>query len=58
MSLEVDLHEARIQTLGERVEDVFVISLRDGKPIESREQMQEIIDTLTRRIDKELERAA
>ena len=58
VSLEVDLHEARIQTLGERVEDVFVISLRDGKPIESREQMQEIIDTLTRRIDKELEKAA
>lgn len=56
--LDVELHEARIQTLGERVEDVFVISLQGARPISSREKMQTIIDTLTDRIDKELERAA
>ena len=56
--LDVELHEARIQTLGERVEDVFVISLRGGNPINSRAKMQTIIDTLTNRIDKELEQAA
>ena len=56
--LQVELHEARIATLGERVEDIFVVSGSDGQPLDDAEQMQVIVNTLTTRIDHALQSVA
>ncbi len=51
VELDVELHEARIATLGERVEDLFVISDLNGKPLQTGSRTERIVDTLTERID-------
>ena len=58
VDLGVELHEARIATLGERVEDLFEISSANGQPIHESERMQTIVDTLTTRIDAAIEQVA
>lgn len=58
VELHVELHEARITTLGERVEDIFVVSASDGQPLNDPERMQFIVSTLTTRIDDALQSAA
>lgn len=55
VDLEVELHEARIATLGERVEDIFVVSGQDGRPLDDPQQMRSIVNTLTTRIDEALQ---
>lgn len=58
VELGVDVHEARISTLGERVEDVFVVSASEGTPSLRPARMQAIVDTLTKRIDAAVEEVA
>ncbi|MCY4143194.1 MAG: [protein-PII] uridylyltransferase [Gammaproteobacteria bacterium] len=58
VELGIDVHEARIATLGERVEDVFVISASHGKASLEPYRMQTIVDTLTKRIDAAIEEVA
>ncbi len=58
VELGIDVHDARISTLGERVEDVFVISASDGTASLDPTRMQAIVDTLTRRIDAAIDEVA
>ena len=51
MAENVDLHNAKITTVGERAEDVFYLSHPDGKPLceESREALRKrLVETLKR----------
>lgn len=47
----VNLQNARIATLGERVEDVFFISDRHGQPISNPELCQHLADALRQQLD-------
>ena len=47
----VNLQNARIATLGERVEDVFFISDRHGQPISNPELCQQLADALRQQLD-------
>ena len=58
VELQVELHEARIATLGERVEDIFVVSGSDGQPLDDLQRMQSIVNTMTTRIDEALQSVA
>ena len=47
----VTLQSARIATLGERAEDVFFISDRQGHPIANPELCQQLAATLRQQLD-------
>ena len=49
--LEVALLEARIVTLGERVEDVFHVQTRTGEPITDAEAIYQLENTLRQALD-------
>jgi len=49
---QIGLVSARIATLGERVEDVFVITDKDGKPLHDPEVCQNLHDALCHQLDK------
>ncbi|MCF6194002.1 MAG: [protein-PII] uridylyltransferase, partial [Kangiellaceae bacterium] len=49
-SCELKLHDARISTLGEKVEDAFIISHRDNSAIDSKSEQVQITKTIKRYI--------
>jgi [protein-PII] uridylyltransferase len=52
MSEHVDIHGARIMTVGERAEDVFYVSYEDGRPLTEEagaRLQQKLVETLDRR---------
>jgi [protein-PII] uridylyltransferase len=52
MSERVDIHGARIMTVGERAEDVFYVSHEDGRPLTEEAGLrlqQKLVETLDRR---------
>ena len=52
--MDVEIHSARISTLGERVEDFFTISRRGTSPKLTEKQKQRICDELPQRISMDL----
>jgi [protein-PII] uridylyltransferase len=52
--LGVSVHSARINTLGERVEDVFFVTEANGKPIRDRERIYMLENTLRQRLDNRI----
>jgi [protein-PII] uridylyltransferase len=57
VELGINVHNAKITTLGERVEDLFYITGRDGAPIRDAEQMQSVTRTICERLDQHLNEA-
>lgn len=53
LSYDLMLLNARITTLGERVEDVFFISQGDGSPISNAELCQSLADEICRQLDEQ-----
>lgn len=51
---DVQLHNAKITTLGERVEDVFFITDVDGKPLSDPQLCQDLQDIIRRRLDQQV----
>ena len=51
VELDIVVHQARITTLGERVEDVFHISDIDGNRILNHARINQIVSSLEQRID-------
>jgi len=49
---EIKLHDAKITTLGERVEDSFLISDKSNKPITDLKTQEKITETLNRYLSK------
>ena len=54
IDLEVLVHQARITTLGENVEDIFHITDRNNQPIIKPEDISRITQTLGDKIDNEI----
>ena len=54
VELRVNVHGARITTLGERVEDVFEITNRSGRAITHSGYAQTITETIRRRLDEQI----
>jgi [protein-PII] uridylyltransferase len=54
--LELNVLEARIATLGERVEDVFAIRDADDRPIRDRERIYLLENTIRQRLDAQIAR--
>ncbi|WP_196140539.1 [protein-PII] uridylyltransferase [Aliikangiella sp. G2MR2-5] len=48
----VRLHDARITTLGEKVEDTFIVSNKDNSPIQDSERQAEIAKELIQALDE------
>ncbi|CAM3687450.1 [protein-PII] uridylyltransferase [Parendozoicomonas haliclonae] len=51
MEQKVLIHNAKISTLGEKVEDVFFITDRDNNPISASEKVQQLHKALTNRLN-------
>lgn len=49
---DINLHSARIATFGERVEDVFVLTDRDHRPLHSESQFQCLRDRIKELLDE------
>ena len=54
VEFDLNLHHARISTLGERAEDVFVVSAANPQVLASESDVKGLIERLTARIDAEL----
>ncbi|WP_444997930.1 [protein-PII] uridylyltransferase [Aliikangiella sp. IMCC44359] len=52
MLTKTRLHDARISTLGEKVEDTFIISNRDNSPIADEQQRERIRNEIKRQLNK------
>ena len=57
VELDIVVHQARITTLGERVEDVFHITDIEGNRILNRARINQIVSSMEQRIDSELTEA-
>ena len=57
VELDIVVHQARITTLGERVEDVFHITDIEGNRILNRARINQIVSSLEQRIDSEVTEA-
>ena len=51
VELDIEVHQARINTLGERIEDIFQISGKGRRPIEGEATIGRIRSVLTERLD-------
>ena len=51
LDLDIELQSAKITTLGERVEDLFYITSKNGQPISD----QKLTETLISKIENELD---
>lgn len=54
MEEDIAVQNARISTLGERVEDVFFITDLDGNPLSDPELCSELQDKICRRLDRQI----
>lgn len=54
VDLGLEISSARITTLGERVEDIFIVSARDGGCLNDPEHCYEIENTVRQRLDQTL----
>ena len=54
MELGLEITSARITTLGERVEDVFVVTRADGEHISDAQQCYNIEQAIRQRLDQTL----
>lgn len=54
LEFDIQLQNAKITTLGERVEDVFYLSDLDGQPLSSAKLCQDLQDTIRKRLDKQV----
>ena len=55
---DIRLHNARITTLGERVEDIFIISTAEGKPISDLKLRADLTRSICETIDQRVEAIA
>ncbi len=58
VELDISLHSARITTLGERVEDIFIISTADSKPLSDPSLRSKLIQRICETIDQKVEAIA
>lgn len=56
--LGINIHSARITTLGERVEDIFYVTNSNGQPITEAAMLQQIESTIREELDQHLEKLA
>jgi [protein-PII] uridylyltransferase len=56
VEMEITLHNAKITTLGENVEDVFFISDCDNKPINDPIFVHELQEQIRKQLDAEIAR--
>jgi [protein-PII] uridylyltransferase len=55
---DIDLIDAKIATLGERVEDIFYIKSSDGHPIQDTDKKTAITSLLCEKLDQQVERTS
>lgn len=56
--LDLQIQNAKITTLGERVEDVFFISSNDGQPLSDPKLCKDLQTTICRRLDRQVQQEA
>jgi len=51
--LDVELHSAKVVTLGEKVEDIFSITNRNEKPLESLDEQKQLRELICKYVESE-----